>query len=109
MPAAAPGMMGATPCASWLVLAGPDVEKEGLSAYTRDDIARIIMEKWILTYDPTSVGRILRSLGFSRQKARPSHPTTDPEAAEAFSKDAGRSAATCRYTSGQAPARLLPG
>ena len=80
-----------------IVLAGPDVETEGLSAYTRDDIARIIGQKWQITYDPTSVGRILRGLGFSRQKTRPSHPKKDPAAAEALKKGSRDPAETCRY------------
>jgi transposase len=35
---------------------------------------------------PTSMGRLLRKLDLSRQKARPSHPMTDPAAAAAFKK-----------------------
>jgi transposase len=38
------------------------------------------------------VGRILRRLGLSRQKARPSHPKKDAAAAEAFKKGSGRPA-----------------
>jgi transposase len=70
------------------VRAGPDVEAEGVSAYTRDDGARIAREKWNVVYHPTSIGRILRAGGLSRQKARPSHPKKDAEAAEAFKKGA---------------------
>ena len=80
-----------------LVLAGPDVETDGLSAFTRDDLAKIAKEKWGVGLAARSVGRILVNLGLSRQKARPSHPKKDPEAAEAFSKNAGPSAQTCRY------------
>ena len=69
-----------------IVVKGPDVEAEGLSAYTRDDLARIVETRWGVGYDPTSVGRILRGLGLSRQKARPSHPKKDAAAAEAFKK-----------------------
>ena len=75
-----------------IVVKGPDVEAEGLSAYTRDDLAKIVETKWGVGYDPTSVGRILRGLGLSRQKARPSHPKKDPAAAEAFKKGSGRPA-----------------
>ena len=69
-----------------IVVKGPDVETDGLSAYTRDDLVRIARDKWNVAYDPTSMGRILRGLGLSRQKARPSHPKKDPAAAEAFKK-----------------------
>lgn len=71
-----------------LVLAGPDVEKEGLSAYTRDDAAKIAKAKWNIVVAATTVGRIFREGGLSRQKARPSHPKKNAEAAAAFSKNA---------------------
>ena len=71
---------------------GPDVEAEDLAAYTRDDAARIAKEKWGVDYHVTSIGRILRGGGLSRQKARPSHPKKDPAASEAFKKGSGRSA-----------------
>jgi transposase len=69
-----------------IVVKGPDVDAEGLSAYTRDDLVQIVAAKWCVGYDPTSVGRILRWLGLSRQKARPTHPKKDTAAAEAFKK-----------------------
>lgn len=75
-----------------IVVKGPDVEAEDLSAYTRDDLVKIVATEWSVAYDPTSVGRILRGLGLSRQKARPSHPKKDAAAAEAFKKGSGRSA-----------------
>ena len=76
-----------------IVVDGPDVEADGLSAFTRDDLVKIARDKWKVAYDPTSMGRILRSLGLSRQKARPSHPKKDPAAAEAFKKGSARPAA----------------
>jgi transposase len=75
-----------------IVVKGPDVEAEDLSAHTRDDLVKIVATKWSVAYDPTSVGRILRGLGLSRQKARPSHPKKDAAAAEAFKKGSGRPA-----------------
>ena len=71
---------------------GPDVEAEGLSAYTRDDLVKITFDAWSVAYDPTSMGRILRDLGLSRQKARPSNPKKKPEAAEALKKGSRRPA-----------------
>lgn len=71
-----------------LVLAGPDAEKNGLSAYTRDDAAKIAKAKWNIEIAATTVGRIFREGGLSRQKARPSHPKKNAEAAAAFSKNA---------------------
>ena len=81
-----------------IVMAGPDVEKEGISAYTREDIARIVREKWQVSYSAGAMGRVLRRLGFSRQKARPSHPKKDPAAAEAFKKSPANAEGDCRYT-----------
>ena len=57
-----------------IALAGPAVEVDHLSAYTREDLAGIIEKKWGVAYAVTSVGRILRDVGLSRQKMRPSHP-----------------------------------
>lgn len=78
-----------------IAVKGPDIEKEHLSAYTRDDLVGIVKTKWNVSYAPTSIGRILREMGLSRQKTRPSHPKKKPEAAEAFLKNAGHSGKTC--------------
>ena len=37
-------------------------------------------------YHEGHMSKLMRKLGLSRQKARPSHPKTDPEAREAFAK-----------------------
>jgi transposase len=71
-----------------IVLAGPDPEADGLSAFTREDLVRICEARFGKTFHPSSMGRLLKRLGFSRQKARPSHPQKDPAAAEAFKKGA---------------------
>lgn len=76
-----------------IVVKGPDIEADGLSAFTRDDLVKVSRDKWGVAYDPTSIGRILKRLGLSRQKSRPSNPKKDPAAAEAFKKGSGRSAA----------------
>ena len=69
-----------------IVLAGPDPEASGISAFTREDIARICKKRFGKTLHVTSIGRILRELDLSRQKARPSHPEKDPAAQAAFKK-----------------------
>jgi transposase len=67
-----------------IVLAGPDSEIDGISAFTREDLVSICEARFGKTFHPTSMGRLLRRLGFSRQKARPSHPKQDPAQAEAL-------------------------
>jgi transposase len=69
-----------------IVMAGPDPEKDGFCAFTRDDLVVIAKKKFGKAMRPTSMGRLLRKLGLSRQKARPSHPMKDPAAAAAFKK-----------------------
>lgn len=68
------------------VMAGPDPEKDGFCAYTREDLVALAEKKFGKSMHPTSMGRLLRKLGLSRQKARPSHPMQDPAAAAAFKK-----------------------
>jgi transposase len=69
-----------------IVLAGPDPETSGLSAYTLEDLAGICEKRFGKRMHPWSLGRLLKRLGFSRQKTRPSHPLKDPVAQAAFKK-----------------------
>ena len=80
-----------------IVLAGPDPEADGISAYTREDLVRICDARFGKTFHPSSIGRLLKRLGFSRQKARPSHPKKDQAEAEAFKKSPGASEKTSVY------------
>jgi len=73
-----------------LVLAGPDPES-GLSAFTREDLVRLCKARFGKSFHPASMGRLLKRPGFSRQKARPSHPQKDPAHAEAFKRGSGAS------------------
>lgn len=70
------------------VLEGPDPES-GLSAFTREDLVRLCEARFGKTFHPASLGRLLKRLGLSRQKARPSHPQKDPALAEAFKRGCG--------------------
>jgi transposase len=73
-----------------LVLAGPDVERMGLSAWTLPELCREVEARWGVSHDPSWMGRLLHRLGLSRQKARPAHPKADPAAREAFAKGGSR-------------------
>ena len=69
-----------------IVMARPDPEKDGFCAFTRDDLVAIAKRKFRKSMHATSMGRLLRRLDLSRQKARPTHPMQDPAAAAAFKK-----------------------
>lgn len=75
---------------SALILAGPDVETTGLSAWTLPELCREVEARWGKRFHPASLSRVVRGLGFSRQKARPSHPRADPDAQAAFAKRGSR-------------------
>src|SRR6516225_3545432 len=91
-----------------IVLAGPDPEASGLSAFTREDLVRICKKRFAKSLHVTSMGRILRELGLSRQKGRPSHPEKDPAAQAAFKKSPGaakKSASACSSRTKRGSAR----
>jgi transposase len=77
-----------------LVLAGPEVEAAGLSAWTLPELCREVEARWGVAYHPSHMGKLMRRLGLSRQKARPSHPKADPAAREAFAKGGSRPPST---------------
>lgn len=81
-----------------IILAGPDPEVDGISAYTLEDLARICGLRFGKTFHASSMSRVVRRLGFSRQKARPSNPKKDPAAAAAFKKSPANAQGDCRYT-----------
>ena len=63
-----------------VVMAGSDPETTGISAYTREDLATICEQRFGKSFHPSSMSRVLKRLGLSRQKTRPSHPLKDPAA-----------------------------
>ncbi len=69
-----------------MILEGPDPERDGVCAWTRADLCRWLEANFAKTYHPSGMTRVLRRLGFSRQKVRPAHPQRDPEAQERFKK-----------------------
>jgi transposase len=72
-----------------IVLAGSDPERIGISAYTRDDLVAICEERFGKSFHPSSMSRVLKRLGLSRQKTRPSYPKKDAAAQAAFKKSPG--------------------
>jgi transposase len=87
-----------------LVLDGPEVEATGLSAWTLPELCREVEERWGVSYHPSHMGKLMRRLGLSRQKARPSHPKADAAAREAFAKGGCRPPWTARGRSTPASA-----
>jgi len=81
-----------------IVMAGPDPDIDGFSAFTRDDLVAVCEKKFGKRMHPTSMGRLLRKLDLSRQKARPSHPQKDPAAQAAFKKMRSPAGKNCSYT-----------
>jgi transposase len=79
-----------------VVLDGPEVEATGLSAWTLPELCREVEARWGVSYHPGHMGKLMRRLGLSRQKARPSHPKADAAAREAFAKGGCRSPSTRR-------------
>jgi transposase len=69
-----------------LVLRGPDPERDGISRWTLADLCRLVEARFGPSYHPGALWKVLRRLGLSWQKARPSHPKGDPAAREAFKK-----------------------
>jgi len=69
-----------------VILKGPDLERDGVCAWTRADLCRWMAVHFGKTYHPSSMTRVLRRLGFSRQKARPASPRCDEKAQERFKK-----------------------
>jgi transposase len=63
---------------------GPDPDVDGISAYTLEDLAELAERRFGVGYHPASMSRVVRRLGFSKQKARPHHPQKDEAAQAAF-------------------------
>ena len=80
-----------------IVMAGPDPEIDGVCAFTREDLVRICEKRFDKTMHRATMGRLLRSMGLSRQKARPSHPQKDPASQEAFKKSPATPQKTSAY------------
>ena len=69
-----------------VIIAGPEPERDGVCAWTRADLCRWLEERFAKTYHPSSMTRVLRRMGFSRQKARPEPPAKGRRSAGALQK-----------------------
>jgi transposase len=82
-PALSPDQMEAL---KGLVLAGPDLAKDGVVRWRCIDLQSVIATRWNVTMHERTVGKLLRRLGLTRVQPRPYHPKKDAEAQEAFKK-----------------------
>jgi transposase len=68
------------------VLRGPDVERDGVSAWRLADICDHAERAYGVRYSQWGMSCLLRRLGLSHQKARPRHPQGSTAAQAAFKK-----------------------
>jgi len=73
-----------------IVAAGPDRVIDGVVRWRCADLATVIKARFGVAYHESSIGKLLRSLGFSHVSARPQHPKQDPETIEVFKKTSRR-------------------
>ena len=69
-----------------LAEAGPDFEKDGLVRWRRIDLAGIAKERFGVSVDEDTIGRVLREQGLRHISARPQHPEQDTDKIESFKK-----------------------
>ena len=72
------------------VLRGPDPEHDSRSAWTAQDLCRLVEARFGVAYSEHGRLRLLHDLDLSWQKARPVHPQADAKAQEAFKKSSRR-------------------
>ncbi len=65
---------------------GPDPARDGVVRWRRIDLQALIKARFDVELHERSVGKLLRRLGFARLSVRPQHPSSEPEAQDAFKK-----------------------
>ena len=92
------------------VLRGPNPERDGVSAWRLVDTCAHAEKAYGVRYSGWGMSRLLKRLGLSRQKARPSHPRGSAAERAAFEKGAWAEARRDRRgTSGRAGPALVRG
>ena len=69
-----------------LVVAGPDLQTDGVVRWRCVDLREQIIRRFSVTLHERSVGKLLRKLRLTQLQPRPSHPKSDVAAQEAFKK-----------------------
>jgi putative transposase len=65
---------------------GPENHVPDLVRWRRADLAAVARERFAVDCHETTIGRVLRELGFSHVSARPRHPENDEQAVKEFKK-----------------------
>ena len=65
---------------------GPDPARDGVVRWRRVDLKALIKARFDVDLHERSVGKVLHRLGFARLSVRPKHPSSQPEAQDAFNK-----------------------
>jgi transposase len=86
---------------------GPDPETDGVVRWRRVDLQAVIARRFGVQRHERSVGKALRRLGFARLSVRPKHPSSQPEAQDAFKKLRPAGAAGVARARGRPAARDL--
>lgn len=69
-----------------LVLKGPDLKRDGCTAWRIRDLCGLVERRFAVTYSESGMLRLLKGLDLSSQKARPVPPEADPKAQERCKK-----------------------
>jgi len=69
-----------------LVIAGPDLERDGVVRWRCIDLRSVIAERYDVVLHERTVGKLLRRMGMAWVQPRPHHPKQDLEAQSAFKK-----------------------
>jgi transposase len=69
-----------------LIEGGPDRARDGVVRWRCVDLQQQILARWAVAYHESTVGKLIRRLGFRHISARPRHLGQDPAEIEAFKK-----------------------
>ena len=69
-----------------IVLAGPDLAKDGVVRWRCCDLQGVIAERFAVSVHERTVGKLLRRLRLTRLQPRPHNPKRDETAQEVFKK-----------------------
>ena len=69
-----------------IVETGPDRVADGVVRWRRVDLQHVIEARFGVAYHERTIGKLLKTLGFSHVSARPRHPKQDGEVIQAFKK-----------------------